>query len=383
MNIAVVGVGTAGIMSLCHMLRWTNATVTSIYNPSAKILGIGESMDPSFLSTLYEGSGFLFLEDAKELDATLKLGVTWKNWRPIDFNAYMSPPAYGVHFNNFNLKDYCFKRFKDKWNNRFKTLKGNVSHLKNIGDSVSVVVNDVEYNFDYVIDCRGFPKDLTEYQLVDLPVNHCLVNVINEPGDWNTTICQAHSNGWMFGIPLQTRQGWGYLYNDIITTKEDAIKDIERIFKKSNLSLNEFSFKSYYTKTFFDGRILKNGNSALFYEPIEALSGFFYSVVLRYLIDYLNNRYSVDRINDDLIKSSKELELFINYLYHGGSTFDSEFWKIIKKKTTEKLTTDQQWQKTISDVKNSLNNSERVIGRWSIEHWLMWDRNLNYNYFTK
>jgi hypothetical protein len=33
----------------------------------------------------------------------------------------------------------------------------------------------------------------------------------------------------MFGIPLKTRQGWGYLYNDTITSKEDALEEINKI----------------------------------------------------------------------------------------------------------------------------------------------------------
>ena len=109
MKIAVIGVGTAGIMSLCHSLRWlsgNNNTVTAIYDPAIKILGIGESADPGFPTLLYEGTGFTLLEDADELDATLKLGVTWKGWRENDFNVLMHPPYYAIHFNNFRLKEF-------------------------------------------------------------------------------------------------------------------------------------------------------------------------------------------------------------------------------------------------------------------------------------
>ena len=44
------------------------------------------------------------------------------------------------------------------------------------------------------------------------------------PGDWEYTYHIAHEHGWMFGIPLQERTGWGYLWNSNITSELDTIK---------------------------------------------------------------------------------------------------------------------------------------------------------------
>ena len=74
-----------------------------------KILAIGESMDPGFPTTLFEGTNFTLLDDAERLDATLKLGVQWKNWRNKEFTSYMHPPYYAMHFNNGKLKEFCFE----------------------------------------------------------------------------------------------------------------------------------------------------------------------------------------------------------------------------------------------------------------------------------
>jgi hypothetical protein len=390
MKIAVIGVGTAGVTSLCHALRWlTNntTTVTSIYNPSVKILEIGESMDPGFPTVLFEGAGFTLVEDAAELDATMKLGVSWKGWREKDFTSLMHPPAYAMHFNNGKLKDFCFGRFKKLWGNKFQIIEGSVTDLKNSNNFAEVTVDGVSYEFDFVIDCRGTPKDFTNYNIINDPVNHCLVNIVEEQGTWNTTMHQAHANGWMFGIPLTTRQGWGYLYNDTITSREDAVKDIEKIFNSTNLNLKEFTFKSYYAKEFFDGRIIKNGNSALFFEPLEALSGYFYSTVMRNLVDYINNQCSVDDVNSRLTEAAQDIENFISFAYHGGSTFDSEFWRTTVKLTTKKLKTDARWQNTVAEIKSCLHNGniiqEKSIARWYIRHWINWDKNLGYNYFSE
>ncbi len=390
MKVAVLGVGTAGIMSLCHALRWLcpkDSTVTSIYDPKFPILGIGETSQPGFQTLLFESTGFTFLDDADKLDATIKLGGMWKNWRDDDFNACLTAPSYAIHFNNFKLKEFCFSRFNKKYQSKFLVSEGNIDSITNAGTCVLVVVDGIEYQYDYVIDCRGYPTDLSEYYVVENPtVNSALVNIINEPGTWNATVNQATKNGWMFGLPLQTRQGWGYLYNDKLTTKEEAIKDIEEIFNKENIELKEFKFNSYHANTFFDGRILKNGNRAFFFEPIEGQAGFFYEIALRYLVDYVYGQCSVADVNRHLLDAAKDLELFINFIYHGGSKFQTTYWSHISKVAREKLNNNEKWNYIVSTVNNYLKFGGQepptnTIGRWSVHHWKMWDKKLGYNYF--
>ena len=213
MKIAVVGVGTAGLMSLCHFLAHSpkGTTVTAVYDPAIDILGIGESSTWGLPKMLFQGTGFNLAEYADWLDATPKFGVSWKNWRDNDFESVIQPGGYGIHFNNFKMKEFCFMRFEKMWQDTFKVIEGTVSDIVNNQSHASVIINNNEETFDLVVDCRGYPTDYTDYNLIeDMPVNHCLVHTITKPGDWNTTIHQATKNGWMFGIPLKTRQGWGY-----------------------------------------------------------------------------------------------------------------------------------------------------------------------------
>lgn len=76
-SIAVIGVGTAGVTALSHLLAWTpdDATIVSVYDPETPILGIGESTTVHIPENLFVGTGFNLLQDAHELDATQKLGV--------------------------------------------------------------------------------------------------------------------------------------------------------------------------------------------------------------------------------------------------------------------------------------------------------------------
>ena len=79
-KLAVIGVGSAGIQSLCHFLAYMDETweITSIHNPSKKIQGIGESSNPSFIAALELGVGFNLIEDLNKINGTLKFGTKYK-----------------------------------------------------------------------------------------------------------------------------------------------------------------------------------------------------------------------------------------------------------------------------------------------------------------
>lgn len=390
MNIAVIGTGTAGVMSLSHLLAWLPETckITSIYNPKIPMLGIGESTSTSIPKTLYYGTGFNLLTEPEKLDATVKHGVKYSNWREQTVYTTLPPPNYAMHFNNFKLREVSFDAFTKLWGNKFEELTGEITLFEDKGDYVQIDVDNVQYTFDYVIDCRGFPKSYEKYDMVDtIPVNHCIVHGVNEPGDWNYTHHYAHPNGWMFGIPLQTRQGWGYLYNDNITTKDQAIENLKSIKNGVDADkLREFTFKSYKAKKFIDGRIINNGNRALFYEPIEALSGWFYDQVLRSFFDVIITQTLTEEVaNNSLSLLAEDYELFICFMYHGGSTYDSDFWKITAEKCSKRLNESARFAehvKKLSSLPSELIHND-IVRPIPSNVWLHLDKEFGYNYFRR
>jgi hypothetical protein len=374
MKIAVIGTGTVGVLSVCHFLGYTkDVEVVCIHNPKKNILGIGESSTVRMTELLWNSLKFNINFDGEDLQCTFKAGVKFKNWRKHDFISPMIPPSYGIHFDNFKLAEVIFSKAHEKYGKRFSELKIDVESMDQ--NDNEVIINKT-YKFDYVIDCRGFPKDYSNYTMVDLPINHCLVHAVNEPGDWNFTYHTAHKNGWMFGIPLQKRQGWGYLYNDTITSKENALENFREITKRDITldNIREYMFKPFKAKKYADGRILLNGNSSLFYEPIEAISGGFYDTLNIFYYEYIFNKtFNEKDINLNIDYMADKYVNFISYLYHGGSIYNTDFWNYAKKICTKNLK-NNKWVETIQTIKEGKENLTRFP--LSCEAWKILDENL-------
>jgi hypothetical protein len=387
-KIAVIGVGTAGLTSLSHLLAYLpdDWKVYSIHNPNINVLGIGESSGIDIPRNLYKGTRFNIFDDSHEIDATIKRGMKYVNWRKEDIMMSIVPPSYGIHFNNIKLKDFCLGRFESIWKNKFNTIHGNVDSIESNENCVDIVIDGINYEFNYVIDCRGYPEDYSDYVMSDvIPVNACQVNLKPEPGSWNYTYSIAHEHGWMFGVPTSTHQGWGYLYNDQISSKDEAYKFFAKrnSVKEEDLTLRELKFKNYYAKTYIDRRIIKNGNRAMFLEPIEAVAGHFYDQVMRYFFDYLLGNIQANEMNQSLLNLAKDIESHIAYIYHGGSIYNTEFWRITKEKCTDHLNNDPRFIAHINQLKG-MTKSDRsnyaTFGMFGPSTWEDLDVQFGYNY---
>jgi|SRR5210317_685626 hypothetical protein len=374
MKIAVIGAGTVGVLSVCHFLGYNNNTeVTCIYNPNKKILGIGESSTVNMPKLLWETINFNTEFDGQDLQYTFKTGVKFQNWRQHDFVSPIIPPSYAIHFDNFKLAEVVFNKIKNVFPDRFKELAIDITSMKQ--NKHEVIINDL-YKFDYVIDCRGFPKDYSNYKFENLPTNHAIVHTENKPGDWNFTYHKAHQNGWMFGIPLKKRQGWGYLFNDEITSKKEAVDNFNKVSGKNinYENIREYTFKPFRAKKFIDGRILLNGNSALFYEPIDAISGGFYDCLNRFFYDFiLENKFDEDEVNKQIQILANRYLNFVSYIYCGGSTYNSKFWDFASGICTANLNNDF-WLETIESIKKNIDDASNWP--YSPEAWYILDKNL-------
>jgi hypothetical protein len=345
-KIAVVGVGSAGIQTLCHFLVNTDALeyeVISIHDPSTPILGIGESTNPTFVSTIEAGLQFNLYEHLDELDGTLKLGTMYEGWRKHDFiNPLLSGNA-AIHLNTFKLKGFALPRLHKRWGKKFSEIEGHISDIIDGEDYAAVVIDGTEHRFDFVIDCRGFPKDYSECEVMPYTtVNRALVHNIEEKDDrysWTHTKHKATPDGWMFAVPLQSRKSYGYMFNDNITSVEDAK---ENFSKEINVPVDqlqsiEYKFQSYRAKNIIGNRVFKNGNAAVFFEPMFANSLWLYDIISGNIFGVIQGAISKEGAAGAIAYACSAVSTIIAYSYHGGSNYDTEFWKQIIKPTTYAL----------------------------------------------
>lgn len=390
-SIAIIGAGSAGILSASYMISYLPSywKVYLIHDPSISTLGIGESTNPSFCTTIEKGLDFNFLKDIQELDGTCKFATKFINWRDEDFDNRLIGGSFAIHFDTHKFKDFAIKKLKNLHGGQFNEIQGTVTSLTNSNNYAEVTVNDVVYQFNYVIDCRGFPKDYTDYTLSNLPLNRCLVHNVKEKGDWQYTGHRATKNGWMFEIPLTTRQSYGYLFNDRITNVNEAIEDFSNEINVSKDLLDniEYKFKPYYANKIFDGRICKNGNAALFFEPMSANSLWVYFNINSALLHYiLGNINTVQEVNDLFTKNALAVEESISYVYHGGSKYDTPFWQDVVRVTTERLKTSKNLKRAIDEfnIANAKGlTPESMSYSWifSADALLRMDKFFGYKYF--
>ena len=332
MKVAVVGAGTAGLYCTVDLLEALPkfAKVDLVHSKSISPIEVGESSLISFPHALSCGVDKVHQIKSQKLGSTVKYGVQFKNWNGVGLIPFASG-SYGIQFDTTKFPQFVIPRLHKMYPN-FSEKVRTVKKIKSLGRKVSL---DGE-EYDFVVDCRGYPEDYSDYIISDKVYLDSAIAIRSyTPGDWEYTYHIAHKHGWMFGLPLQSRTGWGYLYNSKLTSQLEAQDDVARILEEYQVEFHskdcrEFSFKNYYAKSVMneDGNIFVNGNRALFLEPIQATSLGCYGLINEMILDRIeNDRYD----NENYRKIMTEVVAFINLHYYNGSDFDTPFWNMAKQ----------------------------------------------------
>ena len=333
-------------MSAAHFCTWLDNSweVCAIHNPDKKILGIGESTNGAFISVLERGANFSLArpEDMAALDATIKHGSKFVDWRPQQWINPLLSGNIAIHFNSRCLSGFVFERLRKSWPGQFSVLEGNVDQVRNFADHVAVSVDGKTHDFDYIVDCSGTPSSFDGYTMSDCTlIDRCRIHVVENYEYEPFTDHVATEHGWMFGVPLRSGKTYGYLYNHELTSRETANDDMKRRLGAEALNAGgyeaEYAFNSYYANELISGRVCKNGNKALFFEPLVANSIFLYIYALRLIIDHVVGGQDAARCNGLFVKAVQEMEDVISYYYQGGSTHDSKFWNAAAEHATHRL----------------------------------------------
>ena len=278
-KVSVVGGGNAGCITALY-LSWykKELEVELIYNPDVPCERVGQAtvLDPPKL--LWSSIGFDWYHNP--INATFKSGILYEGWGKSNDKVFHGFPA------NSMAMHYC------PWEMQNAVLKS--GYFKVIEDRVDPRLVDS----DYVFDCRGKPKDFSNYDPLINPTNACILAKPN----WDTTKALwsrhvATPDGWTFVIPTHVDSPShnycvGYCYNTNITSKEDAENNMLEMFDVE--VTKHVNYKNYVAKnTIIDDRIVLNGNILFFLEPLESSSTQTYMEQVKFFCNFiLQKEYS-------------------------------------------------------------------------------------------
>lgn len=332
-DIVIVGGGTAGLISaLIFKTAFPHYNVKIIKSSSIGIIGVGEGSTEHW-NDFQKYVGINPWELITKTDATLKLGILFKNWKEIgssyvhsiifpgsdpspighpelynilathntnnpyilsgEFDKFIKEnsislsndliPTNQFHFDTFKLNEYLQKVCKEK-NILIENHLIEDVNLDNQGNIFSLITSTSKIiQGDFFIDCTGFKRLLSSklgtkfisYKNY-LPMDSAITlpsNLDLDKGIEPYTKASALSSGWTWKIPTQKRYGNGYVFSSNYISSDEALNELNQ-----HLNINTEKPSKYIQ--FETGRIDKSwvkncvsiGLSSGFVEPLEAQS---------------------------------------------------------------------------------------------------------------
>jgi len=369
MKITILGKGNAGCISAMHFSHFKNilnfpVEIEMIHDSTIEPVPTGQGTLLDFPGKLFEcfQSGY-----DNKFPTTIKTGIMYENFGTKKEKIFHNFPVgkYALHFEPKAFQDFICKN-----------LNINFIEDKNVKQYD-------EIDSDYIIDCRGTPKDFTNYDKLFNPLNCALLaDLPKKENDVKWTRAIATKNGWCFYIPLPERTSVGYVYNKDLTKESDAKKDFTSMFNLEKIN-HVFPFEQYLAKKPIDKRVMLNGNKLFFLEPLEATAMSTYINVSKFYFDYMFNDVSQDITQNRIRRYVYQIQNFILWHYANGSIYDTLFWQNAKKiwEKTDK----EDIEKIIVAVKNmNQQNIEKSLqSNFTYAQWEEWNFKLWYEGVTK
>ncbi len=387
MNIVILGAGTAGLVSaLILREKYPTYPITVVKSGEIGIIGVGEGSTEHWRQFM-DFVGLEVSELVTETDATVKIGILFKNWsdntpeyvhsissfnfstlnRPELFhhlllsnkskfplsphfeNVYYknrvhnSPtllPSNQFHFDTFKLNAYLVKKCKERDISFIDAVINDVE-IDTEGQVTGLISDTVKITGDFFIDCSGFRRIIstklgTKWITKEhyLPLNRAIAfpTELHDKSEIEPyTTSTALSAGWCWKIPTQTRYGNGYVFNTNYLSADEAQFEMGK-----HLGINlekvgrDIKFSAGKIDKFWNKNVVSVGLSSSFAEPLEAQSIGFSIIQSFTLIDYLDTWQNNTRVTE---KYNQEMDhVFDNVvdylqLHYLGKKEDTPFWR--------------------------------------------------------
>jgi len=316
-KLSIIGAGNAGcITAISNYLYGIDIfDIIDIYHdPSYPMEKVGQG---SILPISMLLNQFFYLDFVKNnlIQSTRKEGIMYENWGKKKEKIFHSFPqcTTAVHYIPSLLSKAVLEC------GRFNVIE------KNIVDP------EKEIDSDFIIDCRGRHNRSSDlYDTLINPLNSViLAKKEGAQPELLYTKTVATPNGWTFVIPNTDSVAYGYLFNDQVTTKEDAYENFKELFEVEPKEC--LKFENYLAKDCFQGeRTILNGNRLSFLEPLEATSTGFYLQSAEYSFEYMTGNIDKKICNHLVRDEMFKLQNFVLWHYQFGSKYDTPFWDYAK-----------------------------------------------------
>lgn len=338
-----------------------------IHDSSISPVPTGQGTTVNFPQMLFSKFGSHHL---KKFPTTLKTGIMYENWGKKNKEIFhnFSLGHYALHFNPEDFQNFVCENIKED----FKVKDQKITSYN-------------EIDSDYIVDCRGKPKDFKTYIQLWNPLNCALLaSLPKKENDVKFTRAVATPDGWCFYIPLPKKTSLGYLFNTGITSVEKATENFKGLFKIDKVD-HVFPFSQYVAKDMImDERVFLNGNKLFFLEPLEATAMGIYNVASSEYWGYMFNSQSKEQTEQRIKNNIFQIQDFILWHYETGSIYDTPFWEYAKQMCNDYLSPDfKKLIKTMGgmssvDIEKDRSNADFCFGqwpRWTFKIWYDGTRN--------
>ena len=317
MKITVLGRGNAGVLTALHYSAYTQnfdnpVEVELIHDSEINPVPVGQATNLVVPQVMWDCLGTSFT-NLKDFSFTEKTGIMFENWGKKNKEIWHPFPigTFAFHFDPNQFQTYIL--------NNLKNVKIKDEHIPNYD----------KIDSDYIFDCRGTPKNLSNYKKLVNPLNHVLLSKLPPEKDyvkWTRTI--ATPDGWCFYIPLKDKISLGYNFNSKITSIKKAKENFKKLLGVEEIH-NHFPYKQYVAKEpIIDDRVILNGNRLFFLEPLEATAVCSYVKWNQQIWEWIiNKKSSPQKAKIWLYEYMNQIQSFILYHYKNGSTYNTKFWK--------------------------------------------------------
>lgn len=430
----ILGGGTAGwITALFTQKMFPESNITVVQSEKIGIIGVGEATTPNIIDYL-DYVDVPLQKIFEEAGATIKNGINFENWHGDGtkymhgFQEHLASFAVGSVFDqnrfdyylrnvmkenkSFNEYTYVAKlSYENKVDpknisyalhfdtTRFSKVLSDIGKTRGIvviedvfkeavlnenGNIEKLILENQEVEGDFFFDCSGlnrlligktFDTKWVSYRK-HLPMKSAIPFWTDHKDHIEPfTTALAMKYGWMWKIPLQHRNGCGYVFDSDYIDAEQAQQEVEELLGHPIEVRKVIEFEAGRYEKYWVNNCIAVGLSSSFIEPLESTSIFLSIASLFALKDFVETiddeeQSSIDTYNEVVGNNMAETLYFV-YMHYMSKRKDTDFWRTF----SDKYPVPDGLKSRIEKIKkNKLNRHDiprdRVTASFGIEAYL-------------